>query len=135
MTGHRAFPLHMREILREAANRRIGGSPAVRPWVVDDYRSVNRANWDERVPVHVASREYGIERFVDGSGVPERHCPVRPARGSVTCAGLRGVHLQCHIGTDTISLARLGAYMIGLDFSSASAIAACPRPGRCEPVP
>ncbi len=34
--------------------------------------------------------------------------------------GLRGVHLQCHIGTDTVSLARLGATMTGLDFSSAS---------------
>jgi SAM-dependent methyltransferase len=34
--------------------------------------------------------------------------------------GLRGVHLQCHIGTDTISLARLGARMTGLDFSAAS---------------
>ncbi len=34
--------------------------------------------------------------------------------------GRRGVHLQCHIGTDTISLSRLGARMTGLDFSSAS---------------
>ncbi len=34
--------------------------------------------------------------------------------------GLQGVHLQCHIGTDTISLARLGARMTGLDFSPAS---------------
>jgi SAM-dependent methyltransferase len=34
--------------------------------------------------------------------------------------GLRGVHLQCHIGTDTISLARLGADMTGLDFSPVS---------------
>ncbi len=34
--------------------------------------------------------------------------------------GLRGVHLQCHIGTDTISLARLGAVMTGVDFSPAS---------------
>jgi len=32
--------------------------------------------------------------------------------------GLRGAHLQCHIGTDTISLARLGARMTGLDFSA-----------------
>ncbi|MFI5428089.1 class I SAM-dependent methyltransferase [Aeromicrobium sp. UC242_57] len=38
-----------------------------------------------------------------------------PRLGSV--AGLRGVHLQCHIGTDTISLARLGAQMTGLDIS------------------
>ena len=41
-----------------------------------------------------------------------------PRLGDVT--GLRGVHLQCHIGTDTVSLARLGARMTGLDFSSAS---------------
>ncbi|WP_397378784.1 class I SAM-dependent methyltransferase [Pseudomonas sp.] len=34
--------------------------------------------------------------------------------------GLRAVHLQCHIGTDTLSLARLGAQMSGLDFSAAS---------------
>jgi SAM-dependent methyltransferase len=35
-------------------------------------------------------------------------------------AGLSGVHLQCHIGTDTLSLARLGGRMTGLDLSSAS---------------
>ena len=41
-----------------------------------------------------------------------------PLLGDVS--GARGVHLQCHIGTDTISLARLGAVMTGLDFSGAS---------------
>ena len=40
----------------------------------------------------------------------------RPRLGDLT--GLRGVHLQCHIGTDTVSLARLGARMTGLDFSA-----------------
>ena len=39
-------------------------------------------------------------------------------------AGLRGVHLQCHIGTDTVSLARLGASMTGLDFSAPAVAAA-----------
>jgi SAM-dependent methyltransferase len=39
-------------------------------------------------------------------------------------AGLRGVHLQCHIGTDTVSLARLGASMTGLDFSAPAVEAA-----------
>jgi hypothetical protein len=32
---------------------------------VDDYRSINRANWDERVPAHVASRDYAVARFAD----------------------------------------------------------------------
>lgn len=42
----------------------------------------------------------------------------RPLLGDVT--GLRGIHLQCHIGTDTLSLHRLGARMTGLDFSPAA---------------
>ncbi|TGD88634.1 class I SAM-dependent methyltransferase [Mycolicibacterium sp. CH28] len=42
----------------------------------------------------------------------------RARLGDVT--GLRGIHLQCHIGTDTASLARLGARMTGLDFSPAA---------------
>ncbi len=46
----------------------------------------------------------------------------RPRLGDLT--GLRAVHLQCHIGTDTISLARLGAAVTGLDFSPASIAAA-----------
>jgi SAM-dependent methyltransferase len=40
----------------------------------------------------------------------------KPLLGDI--AGLRGIHLQCHIGTDTISLSRLGARMTGLDYSS-----------------
>ena len=39
----------------------------------------------------------------------------RPRLGDIR--GLETVHLQCHIGTDTVSLARLGAHMTGLDFS------------------
>jgi len=86
---------------------------------VTDYREVNRANWDERGPAHAASAGYGLERF---RADPEHLSKVvrfdLPLLGNV--AGLDGVHLQCHIGTDTISLARLGARMTGLDFSPAS---------------
>jgi SAM-dependent methyltransferase len=84
-----------------------------------DYREVNRASWDERAPAHAASPDYGIQRFVDD---PAHLSDVvrfdLPLLGDV--AGLRGVHLQCHIGTDTVSLARLGARMTGLDFSPAA---------------
>ena len=86
---------------------------------VDDYLDLNRANWDERAPAHAASADYGVERFVAD---PEHLSEVvrfdLPLLGDVT--GLRGVHLQCHIGTDTVSLARLGVEMTGLDFSGAS---------------
>jgi len=83
---------------------------------VTGYQEVNRANWDDRVPVHVDSPDYHVERYVAEPDLISN--VVRfdlPLLGDVT--GLRGVHLQCHIGTDTISLARLGASMTGLDFS------------------
>jgi SAM-dependent methyltransferase len=83
---------------------------------VDDYRAINRANWDERAPAHAASPDYGFERFAADPAFLSH--VVRfdvPRLGDVR--GLRGVHLQCHIGTDTLSLHRLGARMTGLDFS------------------
>lgn len=82
-----------------------------------DSTEVNRLNWDERAPAHAASPGYHVSRFVtDPSFLSYVVQFDVPRLGSV--AGLRGVHLQCHIGTDTISLARLGADMTGLDFSS-----------------
>ncbi len=86
---------------------------------LDEFLRTNRANWDERAAPHAASSGYGVERLVADpaalSGVVEFD---RPRLGDL--AGLRGVHLQCHIGTDTLSLHRLGARMTGLDFSAAS---------------
>lgn len=88
-----------------------------------DYFSVNKANWDERASIHAASDDYALARFVAD---PEHLSKVvefdRPRLGDI--GGLRGVHLQCHIGTDTLSLARLGARMSGLDFSGVSLAAA-----------
>jgi SAM-dependent methyltransferase len=90
---------------------------------MDDYRVVNRANWDERVPVHVASEFYSVDRLAaDRTALTSVVRFDVPRLGDI--AGLRGVHLQCHIGTDTISLARLGAHMTGLDFSAAAITAA-----------
>ena len=85
----------------------------------DRYVEFNRASWDERAPAHAESRDYAVDRFI---GDPDFLSDVvrfdLPRLGDLR--GLRGVHLQCHIGTDTISLARLGARMTGLDFSPAS---------------
>jgi SAM-dependent methyltransferase len=86
---------------------------------VAEYLDLNRANWDDRVPAHVSSADYAVQRFLDDPAFLSD--VVRfdlPRLGDVS--GLRGVHLQCHIGTDTISLARLGASMTGLDFSGAA---------------
>src|SRR6201986_1815641 len=88
-----------------------------------DYRDVNRASWDERVPAHVASAGYQVDRFAADPGFLSEVVRFdRPRLGDVN--GLRGAHLQCHIGTDTVSLARLGASMPGLDFSVPAVAAA-----------
>ncbi len=82
----------------------------------EDYRLVNLASWDERAPAHAASPDYAVARFLSEPDFLSH--VVRfdlPLLGDVR--GQRGVHLQCHIGTDTVSLARLGADMTGVDFS------------------
>lgn len=99
---------------------------------MEDYRTLNRAFWDERAPAHAASPDYALARFVDDPAFLSD--VVRfdlPRLGEV--AGLRGVHLQCHIGTDTLSLARLGARMTGLDLSSNSIEQARGLAGRAGP--
>jgi SAM-dependent methyltransferase len=77
------------------------------------WRELNRANWDDRVPVHLASEFYDLDGFRAGA------CSLRPFEaaeaGDVT--GKRLVHLQCHVGLDTLSWARNGAVVTGLDFS------------------
>ena len=86
---------------------------------MERYQELNRACWDERAPAHAASPGYALERFLaDPEFVSDVVRFDLPRLGDV--AGRRGVHLQCHIGTDTLSLARLGARMTGLDFSPAS---------------
>jgi SAM-dependent methyltransferase len=86
---------------------------------VDEYRHVNQALWDERARAHAASPDYHRREFVDDPTFLSHVVQFdRPLLGDVN--GLDGVHLQCHIGTDTLSLARLGARMTGLDFSPAS---------------
>jgi SAM-dependent methyltransferase len=84
--------------------------------VAEDYLQINRANWDERAPAHAASPGYQVaELIADPTMISGVVAFDRPLLGDI--AGLRGVHLQCHIGTDTLSLSRLGATMTGLDFS------------------
>ncbi len=86
---------------------------------MDEYLRFNRASWDDRAAAHAASPDYAFDSFVADAGFLSGVVTFdRPLLGDVS--GLRGVHLQCHIGTDTVSLSRLGARMTGLDFSGAS---------------
>ncbi|MEO5899843.1 MAG: class I SAM-dependent methyltransferase [Ilumatobacteraceae bacterium] len=80
-----------------------------------DYVQVNLANWNSRVPLH----EVGYRLDAYRNDPTHLSAVVRFDRDRLfDVTGLDGVHLQCHIGTDTLSLARLGARMTGLDFSA-----------------
>jgi ubiquinone/menaquinone biosynthesis C-methylase UbiE len=76
----------------------------------------NRAHWDEVTPIHVASRFYDVDGF---RAEPDSLKPVELEElGDVRGKSL--LHLQCHFGMDTISWARRGARVTGIDFSGAA---------------
>ena len=78
--------------------------------------AANQANWDARVPIHAGPTGYRIDRLVDDpAALSDVVAFDRRYLGDLT--GVELVHLQCHLGTDTISLAKLGASITGLDFS------------------
>jgi SAM-dependent methyltransferase len=80
---------------------------------VNEFTEANRLHWDEVVPIHVSSDSYGVARFRDGKS------KLKPLEleelGNVR--GKTLLHLQCHFGLDTLSWAREGAVVTGIDFS------------------
>jgi 2-polyprenyl-3-methyl-5-hydroxy-6-metoxy-1,4-benzoquinol methylase len=87
---------------------------------VDDGRhrgsAANLAWWQEAAPLHAGSELYDLDGLRSGRDAMRPHEVVEI--GGVSGRDL--VHLQCHIGTDTLSWARRGARTVGLDFSSNS---------------
>ncbi len=78
-----------------------------------EHFEANKAMWDERVPIHVASEMYDHDAFMAGQNslIPVELAEMGPVEGKSL------VHLQCHFGHDTLSWGRLGATVTGLDFS------------------
>jgi SAM-dependent methyltransferase len=112
--------------MRHASSRRINRSGQSRKLIVswERWRADNLAGWEDRVPIHIGPGGYNVAALL---AEPNRLSTTvlhdQEALGSL--AGLKVVHLQCHLGTDTLSLARLGAAETsGLDFSP-GAIAHC----------
>ena len=80
----------------------------------NEWLDANRAMWDERVPLHAASAAYDQDGFRKGRDEIREFEAAEV--GDVT--GKRLLHLQCHMGQDTLSWARRGAArVVGLDFS------------------
>lgn len=85
---------------------------------IDDRLLANRANWDERTAIHLEA--YPVQAFKTGHST--LHAIEAAEVGEV--AGKDLLHLQCHFGLDTLSWARLGARVTGVDFSPAAIAAA-----------
>jgi len=83
--------------------------------MLDDYLKANLANWDEAVGVHVNSEMYDIAGFK--AGKTSLHQIEIDELGPSVHEGTTLLHLQCHFGLDTLSWARRGAVVTGVDFS------------------
>jgi len=73
----------------------------------------NRDHWDEATDIHARGNVYGIEDFK--AGRCQLHRIEVEELGDVT--GKTLLHLQCHFGLSTLSWARRGAVVTGVDFS------------------
>ncbi len=79
----------------------------------EDYLAINKNTWNTKTPVHLNSEFYGLEEFIKGkTSLKQIELDLL---GEVK--GKKILHLQCHFGQDTLSLARMGAEVTGVDFS------------------
>jgi SAM-dependent methyltransferase len=74
---------------------------------------INRKTWNERTATHFQSEFYDVPGFVAGKS--SLYSIELDLLGDV--AGKSILHLQCHFGQDTLSLARMGAQVTGVDLS------------------
>ncbi|WP_428659326.1 class I SAM-dependent methyltransferase [Runella sp.] len=78
-----------------------------------NYLEINKQSWNNRVEHHFKSDFYDVEGFLLGNTSLNEI--------ELTLLGdIRGksiLHLQCHFGQDTISLARSGAKVTGVDLA------------------
>ena len=83
---------------------------------MDRFSEANRCNWNDRAEIHAADRTgfYRLDQLRAGGDL------LTEIEGALLAdvSGKHVLHLQCHIGSDTLSIARRGALVTGLDFSS-----------------
>lgn len=83
---------------------------------MENYIQANKDSWNKQTAVHIVSEFYDMPSFLEGkSSLKEIELALL---GNVD--GKRILHLQCHFGQDTFSLARMGANCTGVDLSDAA---------------
>jgi SAM-dependent methyltransferase len=86
----------------------------------ENWLRLNRANWNERVKIHLGTPTYDMGPL--HAGTARKNAIEEAELGPVN--GLRLLHLQCHFGHDSLILAQQGAMVVGLDFSPPAIAAA-----------
>jgi len=79
----------------------------------NDYLEINRQSWNNRTDTHLTSDFYDLDGFLKGN--TSLNSIELDLLGDIK--GKSVLHLQCHFGQDTMSLARLGADATGIDLS------------------
>ncbi|RME95173.1 MAG: class I SAM-dependent methyltransferase [Bacteroidetes bacterium] len=79
-----------------------------------DYLTANRAYWNTLAEQHFDSEFYNNNAFLSTQNSLNE---IELALLGNDLSGQRVLHLQCHFGQDTLSLARLGAEVTGIDLS------------------
>ncbi len=84
---------------------------------MDEDLKTNQAAWNTWTPFHVGSKFYDVEGFKAGKVARREGLDKIETAGVGDVTGKSLLHLQCHFGLDTLSWARRGATVTGIDFS------------------
>ncbi|MFT4664628.1 MAG: 2-polyprenyl-3-methyl-5-hydroxy-6-metoxy-1,4-benzoquinol methylase [Polaribacter sp.] len=80
-----------------------------------DYFKDNERLWDQKTPIHLKAEFYDLPGFLNGkTSLRQPELADLPAS---LVNGKSMLHLQCHFGQDSLSFARMGAKVTGIDLS------------------
>jgi len=82
---------------------------------VQEYFEINKNLWNQKVAIHLNTELYGMDSFMAGRNSLDE--ATLELLGDVK--GKSVLHLQCHFGQDSLSLARMGAKVTAIDLSDA----------------
>lgn len=80
---------------------------------MQEYFEINKKLWNQKVPIHLNTELYDMEAFMAGKTSLDEAALLH--LGDVK--GKSILHLQCHFGQDSLSLARMGAKVTAVDLS------------------
>lgn len=96
----------------------FGASTPINTQLMHNYLAINKDHWNKSTLTHWTSDFYRVQDWLAGTydSLKAPELALLPANFE----GQKLLHLQCHFGQDTLSLARRGAQVTGVDLSDAA---------------